>query len=516
MSIFTPIIRIINAFREAYLSSSALNLDNMMSDFEAYEARLLRYSISAANYENTSYRDIHSWARAYRETYDLYAAIRNVYNPTYRLVEFWMSVIWGGLLDEDANETGAIPIADATTKLRTAIAQLWKDSYWGINKNLITLWGVNLGDVGVKVVDDPNHGTVFLQPIHPSNIFDLTLDTRGNVKGYVLVESRVDEHGKSCEFREVCERGDGDEVVFSTFKDGVPHGWDGKPHTWTELYGFVPFAFFRHNHVGKKYGWCELHAGRSKIHELDDLASKLHDYIRKSIDPIWLFNFRKPRKPINFKDEASDTPRNAMNKQVQERVPAIYAEAPSAKAQPLVTDMVDVEKVTNEVQKMIAELERDYPELQMDIWTAGGYTTGKALKTARQRVEKKVLERRPAYDQQMLKLNQMGVAIGGYRGYKGYEGFGLDSYKAGDLKHKIPTARPIFQTDVLETVEAKQVLWQTVAIAKKNNIPIEPVLEDLGWSKTRIADFMAKMNSLEAEPEPPVEETQIEREAEET
>lgn len=486
----------VKAFREAYVTANA----NVLEDFDSFAARQVRYDIMFASYENTAYRNIHTWANSYKTVYGMYKSIRNIYNPTFRLVEFWKTMIFGGLLDPEAGESGAIPINTENKAIRGAIKTLWKASNWKINKDLVPLFGTSMGDVGIKICDDVAHEEMYLEVIHPSMIADIDVDTRGRVKGYQLEEMRYDEKRKACKFTEEAIRGEGEDVIFRTYKDGKLFAWDGVSYEWTEPYGFIPFVFVKHSDAGRKFGWAEAHPGRSKISELDDTASKLHDYIRKSIDPVWLFNFKKPSVAPKIKTESSQPTENHPEPR-REETDSLYIADTNAKAQPLVTDLVDVEKVANSIERIIAELERDFPELQMDIWTVGGYTTGKALRTARQRVERKVIQRRPAYDTAMVDAQSMAIAIGGMRGYEGYEGFNLGSYKAGDLDHTIPATRPIFQTDVLEGVEIKQIFWNIVTLAKEKQMPVDEVLKDLGWTKSRTDEFMAALEKIKEESE---------------
>jgi len=255
--------------------------------------------------------------------------------------------------------------------------------------------------------------------------------------------------------------------------------------------------------MGGTWGWAEVQAHRSKIHEVDEQASKLHDYVRKVIDPIWLFNFKKPKRDPNLRNESATA--DTSNPQPgREEVPSLYVPDSRAKAQPLVAEGLSISEVAGIVQNVIAELERDLPELQMDIWTAGGYTTGKALRTARQRVEKKVLQRRPGYDKPLVALNNMAIAIGGERGYPGYEGFNLGSFARGEMKHSIPAERPVFDTDALEEVERKQVFWNTVLSAIEKRLPketIETMLVDLGWSVQKASKFVSALPEEPLEPE---------------
>lgn len=84
----------LQAFREAFMSADMLDT----ADFVDIEARKMRYQIYWAMYENTAYRDLHKWTQAYRTQFGLYRYIRNIYNPAFRLGEFWKAHLFGGVL----------------------------------------------------------------------------------------------------------------------------------------------------------------------------------------------------------------------------------------------------------------------------------------------------------------------------------------------------------------------------------------------------------------------------------
>ena len=121
----------------------------------------------------------------------------------------------------------------------------------------------------------------------------------------------------------------------------------------------------------------------------------------------------------------------------------------------------------------------------MDIWTASGNSSGRALRIARQRSEDKVGQRRAGYDNALVRAQQMAVAIGGFRGYEGYTGFGLDSYGAGKLAHSIG-ARPVFGKDPLDDTEIDQAFWTAAKLAHDTGYPLDLYLADKGWSQEKI------------------------------
>ncbi len=474
----------INAFREAYMSSGASPAES--ADFRDWGARRLRYDVLWAYFENSAYRDIHLWAKKYKADYGLYRYTRGIYNPSYRLAMFWATHLMGGALDPKAGdgsaEPSALPIAGATASLRRAIAQLWLWSNWQTTKDIYTLKGAVLGDIALKVTDDVERQKVYLQVVHPGLIKDVTLDPFGNVKGYTIEEERPDPLGKqrSVTYTEVAFR-DGDDVVYQTFLNTSPYGWNGMPPEWAEPYGFVPLVVAQHHNVGLDWGWSELHPGLGKFREVDDLASKLHDQIRKAVETPWLIaGFPAPAATPTVGQTAASSTRPEPGR---EEVPILYGPT-GATATPLVAPL-DIAATSAEIKEGLNELERDYPELSLLIKTASGDASGRALRVARQPVETKVQRRRPNYDNPLVRAHQMAVAIGGHRGYEGFRGFSLDSYAAGKLDHHIGK-RPVFAVDPLDDLEEQSAFWTVASLADKSGYPIELYLQDAGWDQERI------------------------------
>ena len=488
----------IAAFREQYVQSDWADPDS----YEGYEGRKLRYQILWAWYESTAFRDLHKWAKAYRNSYQLYKYIRNLYNPAFRLVEFWKTMVWGGLLDPEAKEAGSIPIKTDLDELRPAIAQLWKASNWDINKDITVLWACSMGDVCIRIVDDPDHEEVRIENVHPASIKELIVDARGYVKQYQIEETRIrPDNNKYATYLEIATREDGSDTInFETKADGKPFAWNGETATWSQEYGFMPLVAVQHNNVGFAFGWPEVHPLRSKMNGVDDLASKLHDYIRKVIDPVWLFNFGKPKTTAKTTME-SETATSDRSAPGREEMPALYVSDPTAKGQALVTSEISIAETSAEIQNLLSEMERDMPELQMDIWTVGQDVSGKALGKARQRVERKVIQRRPNYDKALVRAHQMAIAIGGFKGYKGYEGYSLDSYDAGKLEHTIPSDRTIFEADPFVNANEKRIMWETIARADTAGIPPEIVLKDFGWNEKQITEFKEIWEKYKADQE---------------
>lgn len=439
------------AFRKPDIITNPPDFD---ADWNQWESRRVRYDIFWAFYENTVYDELigRNWPQSYKTQFGLYKYIRNIYNPSYRLGEFWKAHLWAGTLED-------IPLAFPATvdgeNLLAAIHQIWQWSNWQVKKDIVPLYGSVLGDVGILIVDDTEHGKVFFDVINPNNIVNAELDAVGNVKGYEIQEERQDPRATretSVVYSEIAIR-DGEDVIYTTLLDGKPWAWNEIGPSWSRPYGFIPMALIQHNDVGLPWGWSEIQPGQSKFREVDDVASKLDDQIRKLVASPWLMSGVTAPTDSPTATETNLTGNAALNRPQpgREEIPMFYGPE-GASATAMVADM-DIEAVTAQIDAIIKEIERDYPELRiMALDEGGGNISGRALRIARQPAETKVNQRRPNYYSALVRANQMAVAIAGFNDHDGFAAFNLDSFNRGLLDHSIGQM-PIFAVDPLDDLE---------------------------------------------------------------
>ena len=267
------------------------------------------------------------------------------------------------------------------------------------------------------------------------------------------------------------------------------YAWDeGTGGQWSEPYGFVPLVQIQHNNIGLVWGESEIHAGRSKFQEADDQASKLSDYIRKVVaSPMLLTGVYEDEDGAALKVEYSEAS-SAAPEPLREEVPFLYGQI-GADAKPLVVPL-DIAQTAAYIKDLLGELERDYPELQMDIWNASGDVSGRALRAARARVIDKVQQRRPVYDDALRRAQQMAVAIGGWRGYAGYETFNLDSYARGLLDHQIGE-RPVFNPDPEDAATVDKLFWEGAELAVRSGASLEGYLRAKGWDDEQVKTIIS-------------------------
>lgn len=468
----------ITAFREKYFNADTLDMTDS-GDWASFDARRLRYDVLWAYYQGNAYRTIHTWAKKHKADFGLYKYVRDIYNPAYELGAFYRTYLWGGRLDMKAGDgvetPSALPIMTDNDDLRPAIAQLWQWSNWQTKRKLATLYGAVMGDVFIQAVDDARREKVYLKIVHPGIVKDVALDPFGNVKGYTIEYERSDEKGRKATYTEIAMRED-ENVVISTYKNGQLFDWDTPTGEASEPervlpYGFVPMVFIPHQDVGLTWGLPEAFPKLSLFREVDDQVSKLNDQIRKIVDVPWFFAGLKKAAttPTVSGAEPDATTRPEPGR---EEVPALYAADPNAKATPLVAPL-DIQQVSGHIGQMLEKLEKAYPELALYRVRQGADLSGRAVRLIQRDAESKVLDYRDVYDGALVRVQQMAVAIGGFRGYEDFAGFGLESFEGGTLDHQIGE-RAVFAKDVLDDldVEKARLENQKTAVAAGWSLPV--------------------------------------------
>lgn len=467
-------------------------------DFASFESRNVRYDVFWAHYEGNVYRRIFRFQPELKQEYGLYDATRSVLSPAYRLGEFWPEHLYGGRLDPAAGDgtttPSAIPILTQSPKeqdVRQVIAMINRDSNWQANKDTWTRFGAVLGDVGLMIFDDQKRKKVYFRPIHPRIVREVALDPQRNCKGYIFEELRPDPRvddplvtPPNVLYTETADRVGG-RIRYRTYLEGELYDWreyeDGEKRIgpdWTEEYDFIPFIWHQHRDMGLGAGWSEMQPSLSKLYELDDIASKIDDQVRKMVDCPWLFAGVTEANLVVTYGNSEDP------KSPKTTVPIICVESPDVKPTPLIAPL-DIAAASAHCMKILEDLERNHEELQADMATASGDASGRALRVARERVEARVAARRAGYDDALVRAYQMAISIGARKGYPGYEAFSADSYANGELDLAIGD-RPVFAVDKMDHLEERTAFWTMVDKAVATGVPLEIVLEDEGWSPERI------------------------------
>ena len=508
----TAAISGLSVFRREILRSPADTLlnDVYLEQFGHYEERIMRYRVFWSCYEGSQYDNVHPWANTYKANYSLSRDMRACYSPLFRLGNFWATHVWNGPLDateqNGPNLPSGLPIKTKNEAIRPALMQLWQDSNFASNKEMIPRLGSIKGDIAIKVEDDTEAGKVRIYPIDAATVRWVRLDTQGNVDAYEIIDRRPDPRIKfdqnlpftpftaspiqrTVTYGERCWR-DGQTIHYETYLDGALYDWTGKGGSgqWTEDYGFVPMVLIQHMKVLPEYpwGWSEFQGAMVKAREADRVGSDLHTQIRKASDPKFFVAGSRPpatTPKVQRDDSTQDRPQPSVDE-----LPFVYGAVGSA-CHALVYPL-DIQFTSMEIQNQLQSNEKDFPELRFDSARATGDASAKALREVRKTAEAKVHGRRVGYDNALVRAHMMALSIGGMRGYRGYEAFPRGSFEDGKLDHRIGE-RTVFLMDPLDRTEEKQAIltaWQT---AKTAQIPDEFFMWWNDFTPAEIQAFMA-------------------------
>lgn len=452
----------VQTWRAEYLNSIPLvNADMTTLDWASYNARLLRYTDAWHYYSNTVYTSLQRYFTAKRADQKLYKHIVPLYNPTYRAVEAFVAKTYGGALDLENMTGGAVPIVSSDEAVLNGIRTLWLASNFGATKSLLTRYTAIFGDGFIKLVDEPEHGRVRMEILHPGIIEDIEVDGVGAVKrariGYTCLDPAT---GLPYDYGEEINQ---DETI--TYKDGVEHGYDGAPSRWSNQYGFVPLVQIKFRDIGEAWGANAIYTTWRKVDYLNDVASLLHREIRKRVVQAYVAAGIKTVSDIELVGDRDELPLL--------KIPA------GATISPLMHDL-DIAGVQSAIDRLYTELENDMPVLAMARIRESSNFTAPGVQAAFSDAIGEFNEVRGNIDSGLALAQKMGLAIGALRRYRGYDGLSPVDYEAGRLDHYI-AERPVI-SDALS-------LSETVNFLIQLKVPAEAVLGEMGYSASQAEEW---------------------------
>lgn len=484
------------AFRHAEDNPSASALE--------FEQRRALLNLYWDYYLNRSFDSLRRW-ESYRANYTLYRNIRSIYNPTRRLVNFYVSQVYPGVLSEDASQLPdgvqiAIPLSkDTDEKLKLCIAQFWQWSNWQINNKTMVRFGAATGVSLVQIIDDTERGKVYGEVVWPGDVKDLELDAMGNIKSYSIERSTEDEKGDRFTYRKEV-----DKEEFRYFRDDKQYDSDVNP------YGFVPAVWVKHIDEGMDWGAPAISGSISKIDEVNGLASHTHDHVDRSIESPGLISsdgkvgrIGQEERKLKASDEYA-----AVEATRVKNARVLVVKGPADAKWTSMASGLDPEKVLPIIKEQLAELERDFPELSMyhklrEMSTVTGPGAARMMGDVGGRVQEVAAN----YDLASIRLFQMQAAIGGMRlreGRRGwmrpteqqrkYGGFDLTSYEKGQLSMAI-MPRPLVPMTESETLELSGKRLENAGKAAEIGYNADAVLEMSGITDEEKRAAMLKARS---------------------
>lgn len=507
MSIWSRTVSAAKAAVAAFRNPNAFPGEVVQTDRQAYLNLLWSY------YQNSTFDDLNTWAR-YREEFTLYRNIRSIYNPTRRIVNFYVAQVYPGVLSEDADKLPdgvqlAIPLSEDTPdELKTAIAQFWQWANWQSGNRLMVRYGGASGSVLVECVDNVAGGKVSTNVRWPGLVSDLSLDDVGHVKAYTLEYQALDEDGQTFTYRKEV-----DQESFRYFRNDAPFTPEGAEGAEVEnVFGFVPAVWSKHLDEGDDWGAPAISGSIQKIDELNGLASHVHDGIDILIDSPGIISTDGAVGKLKDQAEAlkgkAQDEFSAVNATRHKPTTRMLLKGPKDTSwHPLVANMNPDDALGN-MDRVLSEIEHDFPELSMyQQLRKMSQVTGPGAARMMGDVYSRVLEVSANYDTQSIKLFQMAVAIAGFRQREGAGGwamrteqqkkfapFDLESYRKGQLDFAI-MPRPLIPMTEADAIEIAGKRLENANKASKV-LSEKRVLEIAGVPEGEIA---AEMSALEQE-----------------
>jgi hypothetical protein len=456
------------AFALAYNERALIPTDHF--DWDGDDSRLFRYAYNEQMYNNTIYNSINTFAAMLKAKTGIYKFTQGIYNPVYRRVEADVTKLFSGSIDFEDMSRGAIPFSVASDQVKEAAKQGFLWSNWGEEKSLLVRFASMLGDVAIKIVDEPDKEKVRMEVVHPGKINSAEFDAVGNVTACIIEYERCEADGKTeYTYKEIIDKNE-----FAFFKNGKP--WDyinnvagGVYARYPNIYGFVPLVIIKYKDMGQKWGASSFHAQIGKIHILNDEASLLHDQIRKVINLIWYFAGVRQKEEITASADERD------------KLPALYGPKES---QPFpMVGQIDINAAGTNIERQILEIERDNPVLALPRLRDKGNLTAPGVRASFSDAIGEFTEAWGRLSSGMIRAIKMLITVGGLRGYQGFAGFNLESFDRGDIE--IIMKDPEFVQDELSKKEKIDSLNQAQA-------PIWLVLQEMDYPQEIIDEVKAE------------------------
>lgn len=483
------------------------------------EERIDSYAQSWAYYNNRMFsrRDAANWT-GYLARRELYKHTRLIYNPVPSIVNFYVDNLWQPSTDA-SNDSLVISVADATPPdLVAAIAQIDQWTNFLTEATRIKTFAAATGNCLVEIIDDLDKGKVRQEVHWAGNVTDIELSYSGDVLSFQLEYDvkKPDANGSTFRYKKIINK-----QTFSYFKDDVPFVPEGKTDTVEENpYGFCPAVWIRHSDSGSAYGQSAAEITFNKVDELAMLAAHCHDGLHKGIEAPQLISTAGQILPITGGSSQADgtiIPGDP-------RLDLMILKAENASVHSLTGDM-QLDKAFQFLDKLDSSFAEEFPEVSYfqtlrEFANTSGVARQIALTPAQNRLDRAAA----GYNQQLIKLRQMQIAIAGWRTRNGwinqndqqrlFAPFNLESYADGNLDFILKRSLLIERS--VEEVEALRGLQLDNANKATGILPLTEVLEGiLNYSQERREELIGELkkeNSFTDETAAGIQQTVAEQE----
>ncbi len=452
------------------------------------------HSISQYVLQELQPREMYKLLRYYYENNGLYdqlydhlksieaetQGLRPLRNPANRVVEFYAAKLWPG------NLPNALPIISENENLATAIHRIWSWSNWAAAKQIAARYFARDGDWFTKVVlrlkqDSVEPQSVYFQVIEAEYVSDLEQDERGYLTYVRLDVPQTRRTGDETVSYTYTEEWDKSTLTYRTWEHdkGVNVDIDalGTPKVeanYQEAFGidFIPIVQAKFRDTGDTRGVGAFTHCLDKIDEANRVATRLHQLLWRHDNVTWALQANmvdaqgRPMPAPNIDKNSDDKIELGDEKLL--RLPG------NSSLTPLVPSL-DYSAELAILQDMMAELERDLPELVYHRLSEAGDLSGRAVRYMLSEATDKLLEARGSAEAALVRLDQMALTIAQNARILSPS---LGRYENGDFEHSFA------ERDVINVSAGEEA--ETVTGWVQTGLSLRSALRLIGWSDEEI------------------------------
>jgi len=408
--------------------------------------------------------------------------IKPLRNPVARIVEFYVDTLWPGTLD-----TG-LPIVSDNDQLIEAIEQVWEWSNFESTKQLAARQFAITGNMFLKVetngypeteTEEGKEDTkVYIKCIPAKFITDVTVDQQQHVDYLRYDISLLDDNDQSYMRTEVWDEEYGFRVWEHNRSATTKIKHLGNPLSMMSLnevgggIDFVPWVWAPFRDIGEGRGIPPFWSDLEKIDEVNRKATRQSQLMWRYEEPIWAVSANqvdkqgRPMKPAKF-SATSNTVTVGQSK-------VLYL--PGMTSLELLIPNINWAAFTEDVRELIAELEKDLPEMAYSRLVEEGNISGKALEYKMAPAVQRACEARGNGERAIRRADMMALTIGKNLGLDGFSGLG--EYADGSLDHDFLT-RPFLPESEGDRLER---FGDAVKAGMPRNVA---AMEYLGWDEEK-------------------------------
>jgi len=438
------------------------------------------YGLLELYYGNNSLYD--SLQRRLYEQGVWHEGMKALRNPTYRVVEFYASKLWGGFDDE-------LGIEAESDLVEPAIRRLWKWSNWSTKKVLAGRQLAMYGDQFIQIAQNATGKRVFFTFIQPAEVTDFDHDDRDNI---VWLRQDTPSQRRTTGMPQpylrtaIWSKAAQSLVIYESNKTPeTPINQLGNPvqmFPFADMgIDFVPIVHTRFKDVGHKRGQAAIIPALDKIDEANRVATRLHQMMFRNSRVTWALAANQVTgdgRPVSAPRVQPDDPAAVVSDgSVQVGDERMFRLPGNVSMSPMVPDLPYADMLAV-LQDHVKEIENDLPELAYYNIRQMSDPSGRAVRTLLSDTVDRAMEARGQHYTGVIRANMMGLTVGKAAGLELFQGLG--EFDEDELEHTIE-GPPVIAISDFEKAETRNMQAAAANGMHELGVSRETLITELGY-----------------------------------